>query len=171
MEDLLTQYSIGDIMIFVILLAFAVKEAVTFYDWARDRVKKVTDKDYKTKKEQEELEKQVEGLEKFYAEKDRVDKGFDEIHEAIKKINSQIDMLIDSDKNDIKAYITREHHYYVHDKKWIDDYTMECIENRFLVYEKEHGNSFVETFVKELRRLPRKPPDNAGQQPEESARR
>ena len=37
---------------------------------------------------------------------------------------------------------------------------MECIEKRFAIYEKEHGNSFVKGLMYELRALPKRPPDN-----------
>ena len=67
-------------------------------------------------------------------------------------------MLIDSDKDDIKADLTRIHHFYCYTQKWIDDYTLECCERRFSHYEKEGGNTFIEGFMKELRTLPKKSP-------------
>lgn len=159
MEDLLTQYSITEFLVFIVILALAIKEAVSFIDWACGRIRKVTDKDYEAKEEQKEIEDKIGGLEKFYAEKERVDKGFEEIHAEIQKMNARIDMLIVSDKEDIKSSITDKHHFFCQEQGWIDDYSMECLENRFAVYQKEHGNSFVETFMEDLRRLPRKPPE------------
>ena len=47
------------------------------------------------------------------------------------------------DKEDIKAFITLQHHKFVYEQEWIDDYSMECLEKRFAIYEREHGNSFV----------------------------
>lgn len=42
---------------------------------------------------------------------------------------------------------------------WIDDYSMECLERRFLIYQHEHGNSFVEGLMDEIRALPKQPPE------------
>lgn len=157
MEDLLTNFSLTQIAVFVVILAVAIKEFVNFVDWAVDRIHKATDKDYQSKEEQKALKSEIAGLEKFYAEKEKVDKGFEEIHQSIESINKRIDMLIESDRNDIKSYITEKHHYYVHNQKWIDDYTMECIENRYDIYKSEHGNSFIAKFMEDLRKLPSQP--------------
>ena len=35
---------------------------------------------------------------------------------------------------------------------------MECIEKRFAIYEREHGNSFVKGLMNEIRALPKRPP-------------
>jgi hypothetical protein len=36
-----------------------------------------------------------------------------------------------SDKDSIKAFITKEHHYFCYEKGWIDDYNLDCLEKRF----------------------------------------
>ena len=46
-----------------------------------------------------------------------------------------IHLLIASDKDAIKAFITREHHYFVYQKGWIDDYSLDCVEQRYQHYE------------------------------------
>lgn len=67
-------------------------------------------------------------------------------------------MLIDSDKDDIKSYITREHHYFCYQVGWIDDFSLDCLERRYQHYEDEGGNSFIAGFMNELRTLPKQPP-------------
>jgi hypothetical protein len=67
-------------------------------------------------------------------------------------------MLIESDKDDIKSFITKEHHYYVEQKKWIDKFSLDCIEKRYKHYKDEGGNSFIEDLMGELRKLPKQPP-------------
>ena len=68
-------------------------------------------------------------------------------------------MLVESDKESIKAYITERHHFFVQERKWIDYHSMDCLERRFAIYEKEHGNSFVEDLMNDLRQLPKMPID------------
>lgn len=159
MEELLTSYSISEIIIFIVVLAFAVKEIVTFIDWARDILRKSYDKGYKSIEKRKNLEEKIDDLNKFYDEKKKVDDAFDKIDCTFEKINARIDMLIESDKEDIKSCITDKHHFFVYQQKWIDDYTMECLERRFAVYQKEHGNSFVEGLMNEIRSLPKQPPE------------
>jgi hypothetical protein len=76
------------------------------------------------------------------------------MHELEKKN----DILIESDKDDIKAYITREYHYFVEEKKWIDKFSLDCIEKRYAHYVDEGGNSFILDLMNELRKLPKQPP-------------
>ena len=70
----------------------------------------------------------------------------------------KINILIDSDKDDIKSFITKEHHFYCYEKHWIDDYSLDCIERRYKHYQEENGNSFVADLMKEIRQLPKQEP-------------
>ena len=78
---------------------------------------------------------------------------------ALEDINKSIHLLISSDRDDIKAFITKEHHYFCYDKGWIDDYSLDCLEHRFQHYQEEEGNSFIEGLMKELRALPKTDPE------------
>jgi hypothetical protein len=78
-------------------------------------------------------------------------------NQYIRDLSAKIDMLIDSDKDDIKSYITREHHYFCYQKGWIDDFSLDCCERRYQHYSDEGGNSFIENFMEELRALPKQP--------------
>ena len=44
MLDLLKNYSLTDIAIFIVMLAFAIKGIVDFYDWAKNRITRATSK-------------------------------------------------------------------------------------------------------------------------------
>lgn len=143
MEKLLASYSIGEIIIFIVLLALAIKGLVTFYDWARDRLKKVYDKEYKHEQEKQNIAENSISIE--------------ELHRVIEQLNKKVDVLTESDKDDIKSFLTKEHHYFCYQKGWIDDYSLECCLNRYKHYKDEGGNSFIEGFMKELQALPKKP--------------
>jgi hypothetical protein len=43
--------------------------------------------------------------------------------------------------------------------KWIDDFSLNCLEKRYEHYLAEKGNSFVHNLMDDLRALPKKPPD------------
>ena len=168
MVELLTSYSLSEIIVFIILLAGAFKGFSSFVDWIRLKRRKLTLDEMKPEelekeinKERLEREKQIQELEL------RRGKDSAELREQIGGVATQvsdltgkIDLLVESDKDDIKAYITREFHYFCEQKKWIDDYSMDCIEKRYGHYIEEKGNSFIAQLMEQLRALPRTPPKN-----------
>ena len=79
--------------------------------------------------------------------------------ETLNCLSKKIDMLINSDKDDIKSYITRQHHYFCYQIGWIDDFSLDCVERRYQHYTDEGGNSFIEGFMNELRALPKQSPE------------
>lgn len=137
MLDLLKNYSLTDIAIFIVMLSFAIKGAVDFYDWAKNRLNKTTDKKYTDK----EMQKKV--LDTLESHSTQID-----------KMSKAINILITSDKDDIKAWITQQHHYFCYKLGYIDDYNLQCIEARYVHYKEEDGNTFIDGFMKDIRNLP-----------------
>lgn len=174
MEELLTKYTLTEIILFVFALATALKGFFTLWDFFYNRIKKYFTKE--TTKEQEKIDltqqladisTQIEGIREGHKE----DKA--EILEQIKNINIQhtldkqelikkidetkttIGVLLASDKDDIKSWITEKHHYFCYEKKVIDDYSLDCIEKRYQHYLDEGGNSYIATLMNEIRALPK----------------
>lgn len=150
MEELLARFELTDIIIMLTLLIVGAEKLIKAIDWLRARFRKSYD-------EENTLKEEVEDLNKFYEEKKVVDEGFAKVNERIDKICDLVDMLVESDKESIKAYITERHHFFVQERKWIDYHSMDCLERRFSIYEREHGNSFVEDLMNDLRQLPKMP--------------
>lgn len=138
MLDLLKSYSLTDIAIFVVMLAFAIKGIVDFYDWAKKRIKEPIDKTYG---EKEVHTKMLNTLESH--------------NQQIEKMSKAIDILIASDKDDIKSWITEKHHYFCYELDYIDDYNYQCIEARYKHYKEEDGNTFIDSFMEDIRALPK----------------
>ena len=155
MIDLLSKYSTGEIITFIVILFLAIKGIINSWDWAYERILKIFHK--KTKKEQEKRELDERLLN--YDEKiEQVIKAQEELNDYISNMMRKINILIDSDKDDIKSFITKEHHFYCYEKHWIDDYSLDCIERRYKHYQEENGNSFVADLMKEIRQLPKQEP-------------
>ena len=152
MEELLARFELTDIIIMLTMLIVGAEKLIKAIDWLRARFRKSYD-------EENTLKEEVEDLNKFYEEKKVVDEGFAKVNERIDKICDLVDMLVESDKESIKAYITERHHFFVQERKWIDYHSMDCLERRFSIYEREHGNSFVEDLMNDLRQLPKMPID------------
>lgn len=150
MKELLATFSVGQIILFIVLIAIAFKEVFNFLDWIGDKFKK---RDSRTIKKHSEEEKLNERLEELNAQLAYATK-------TLNDIEKQVKILMESDKDDIKAFITREHHYFCYTKGWIDDFSLDCIEKRYNHYVEEEGNSFVLDLMKELRALPKQEPKN-----------
>jgi hypothetical protein len=159
MLQLLESYSISEIIIFFIVFCLAIKEAITFYDWTKTRLQQGYNKNLKEKEDKDSIRAELNTVsDSFHKKEQEMSEGFKQINEQINDLSEKINLLINSDKDDIKAFITKEHHYFCYQKKWIDDYSLDCIEKRFEHYKQEKGNSFVESLMEELRSLPKQPP-------------
>ena len=142
MQQLLETYSISEILIFIVILASSIKGVVSFIEWAKDKIThsvREKDKPDRILKKTEQNKKQLEHI------KIEVD--------SIKKI---LELLTASDKDAIKSFITKQHHYFCYKLKYIDDYSLDAIEKRYAHYKEEGGNSFVHDLMEELRALPKK---------------
>lgn len=144
MKELFTQYSISDIIIFSLVLALFVKEVIVTVKFFKGEL----DGGYKAKQKKEE---QI----KFFTDE------ITEIRENFKQINSRLDgvtesiaLLTESDKDDIKGWIVSQYHKFMA-QGWIDDFTMDTLEKRYSHYVEEGGNSYIETLMNELRKLPK----------------
>lgn len=155
MLALLQRYSISEILIFIILLALAIKGVITFIDWTYEKIKKAFNKQQNKIDEKKQIlnkldqdEQLIVSLQQQQAETDKI----------LNKLSKQIDILIKSDIDDIRAFITKEHHYFCYQKGWIDDFSLQCIEQRFNNYVQEGGNSFIKGLMEEIRKLPKRDP-------------
>lgn len=148
MAELITNYSWSEIILFVIAFAAAIKGVVTFWDWGKDRLKKVYDKEDK-----------IEEIKSLIVENIKQMNEFSNIQaqtiNEIQHLKENITNLTASDKDDIKAWITEKHHHFCYDIKYIDDYSLDCIEKRYAHYVDEGGNSFISKLMEEIRNLPK----------------
>lgn len=153
MVEILSKYSLAQIIIFVILLAFALKSFGGFIDWAKDRIQKIAKKENRyddlrnmITQESQERQNKLQSIEINIAG----------LANIVSDLTKKIDLLLESDRDDIKSFITREYNYFVLQKGEIDHYSLEAIEKRYGHYVEQGGNSFVENMMMALRRLPRK---------------
>ena len=142
MLELLQKYTVAEIISFTILLALAIKAIICFLDWAKERLFKFFKKEEKGNSLDDTLSKIIESQEQLSKE--------------IKKINDIVKILIYSDKDDIKSFVTKEYHHFMA-QGWIDDYSLDCIEKRYTHYVDEGGNSFIGQLMTEIRKLPHQP--------------
>lgn len=152
MPELLEQYTITDIFIFLFLFATGLKAILMLWDWFVDRLRKFFNKEVKVQQDKDELKEQVQ---QSISRIDAVAQKQDELVTQLKSLQETVTLLVHSDKDDIKSWITKEHHFFCYEQKYIDDYSLDCIEKRFTHYKAEGGNSFVEDLMRDLRALPK----------------
>lgn len=157
MLELLSTYSLSQIITFIILLAIAIKEGITLVTWFKDLFAKKVDDDMKSTVA---AVRRTEQMNKIKSDIQVLIENQNRVFEEIEGFKQKLEMIIASDKDDIKSWITEKHHFFYYEKKWIDDYTMDCIEKRFRHYQDEGGNSFIEELMNELRSLPKTPPQD-----------
>lgn len=142
MIQLFTNYSLSEIVLFIIVLAIGIKKFIQFIDWYKKRTSQAVHQAEKPA----ELEQTI----------DKHEQQLSEIKQQLSEIKQAINLLIESDKDDIKQSITKEHHYFCYQVGSIDDYSLDCLERRYSHYTDEGGNSFVKTLMEQIRMLPKK---------------
>lgn len=135
MLELFKYFSFPDYVLFFILILLSFRGVFSFIEWGQNEGLKIFKNKYQKPKE---IENQVHDL-----------------TDKINKIANNVDLLIRSDKDDIKAFITREHHYFYYQLQEIDDQSLDCIQKRYAHYKDQGGNSYVQNLMKDLRRLPK----------------
>ena len=156
LQELLENFSITHILIMAILLVLSAKEVWNFIDWFKGKVSHHDEEVQAEKDEKEQIEKRVTKLETGQTE---VLTAISNLTDNVDTLANNVDLLISSDRDAIKAFITSQHHHLCYEQKWIDDYTLDCIEKRYDHYVEEHGNSFIEQLMNEIRALPKMPID------------
>lgn len=152
MIQLLQHYTLPDIIIFTVFLALAVKSLFSFFDWVQQRIKKSFNKEHNKLNNKDQLQRRLQHGSQLMAKLQTNQESTDSV---LKDLNEKINVLIESDKDNIKYQITKAHHNYCYQKKLIDDFSLNCLEKLYQHYEQQGGNSFIKSFMSDLRALPR----------------
>lgn len=151
MVQLLTNYSLEQIFIFIILAAIALKELATFLDWLNEKARKKIEKEQQPESISQKLNRTIQQQdEEIIALKLTIQ----EIQNVILGLNDKIEMLISSDRDSIKAWLTAQHHYFM-EKGSIDYYSFDCISRRYSHYKEQGGNTFIDDIIQEINDLPK----------------
>jgi hypothetical protein len=152
MKELLTTYTIEQIIIFLFMIAVALKEGIELFKYFRDLIKNKNIEDINENNKGEIILKEIQEIkEELQIMRENYDSKFDSHSE-------KLDILIGSDREDIRAFIVSKHHFHTEHEHWIDDYTMDVLEKRYAYYKEEGGNSYIGQLMNEIRALPKHPP-------------
>ena len=150
--ELIQTYPIQTLIIGFIIGAIGLREITVLIDWFKKRfVKTSVDNALEDNKQEQRLQRDESMISALMLKNEEQDT-------HIKDLDKKIQLLLDSDKAAIKAWITRYHHKLI-EQGWVDDYSLDSIESRYEYYLEEHGNSFVGDLMEEIRALPHYPPE------------
>ena len=153
--SVLKDFPISEILLCIVGVLVLIKWIIEYFDWGHKRTKDKYDQEAKQKTDIEDINEKLNQNSEDIKMLIEMQK---QQNEKIEQQNLRIELLIDSDKDDIKAFITEKYHYFVEVRGWIDDYSLDCLERRFQHYKDENGNSFVADLMSEIKRLPKHPP-------------
>lgn len=182
MIELLTTMSLTQVVIFTFLIFVAVKECISVWEFFQKKIKgavknelsekelieQIHDKVIKLEtevKEQRELDNLRDERLKFLEEDTKQRKALhSQILEFQEKVTQKLErqdeillLLTDADREDTRSWIVQQYHYFCEQKKWIDDFSMDALEKRYIYYQQEGGNSYITGLMEQLRSLPRTP--------------
>lgn len=133
MLELLAGYSLGQVLIFIVIFALALKEFFNVFDFFKAKAKL-----WLTGEQ----------------EKEKNSVSLQQLAEKMDKITARLDLLTESDKDDIRGWIVEKHNYYkAHPNEKIDNFIMDTIEKRYQHYKDEGGNSYISNMMEELRKM------------------
>lgn len=156
LERILTSYSLVDVILILFLLAFAAKEVLQLKDFFHNRNRKRVDEENEEQQTSEKILEKISDLEdQFTVLYDETTTSFESIKATLKEHQDTLDLLIQSDKDDIRADIVEKHHYFMA-QGYIDDFSIDAIERRYGHYKQEGGNSYITDLMHDLRKLPKR---------------
>ena len=166
MIELFKHFTVDQIILYTIMLMFAIKGCLDFMDWVKTQYKKKFDKDYDQKEKEKEFKtfydtcnnKDQELMNMYQNLEGKIDNLTTISNARMEILEDKIDQLTTSNMHSIKSWIVEKHHILTK-KGWVDDFTMDSLEKRYTDYVNEKGNSYIGDLMDEIRELPHSPKD------------
>lgn len=153
MMEILATYTVTQIIVILVGIGLCVKAIWDLVDFFIKKIKNHYDntnaKEITRKEIFEKIEKVSNQLDKVCEEQSIITTKIDEQQDFL-------DLLLESDKDQLKSLIVNRYHHFIA-KGWIDDFSMDSLEKNFQHYEDEGGNSYIHDLMDELRHLPHQP--------------
>lgn len=142
METLFQNYSGAQIVIFVFLLAVALKEVLELIKYYKKEGLSFLTREKKNEEQDLQIAKNSEKL--------------DEILNKLDLLQGKICQLEQSDKDGIKAWIVYRYREIQQKPEALDSMGMDLLERRFKHYQNEGGNSYIEELMENIREIYKK---------------
>ena len=161
MISLLSSVSITELFIILCMFALALKEFISIIDFFWVKLKAIFMKEQTEDDKVKKLQEKIDKIEKWQVEHEQTtldikidyNGAIEELKEQLEKQQKTLDMLVASDRDDIKGWLVQQYHYFMNLGS-IDDFSKDIIEKRATHYFTEGGNSYIEDLLKQIRKLP-----------------
>lgn len=162
----LMSYSFAEIVIILVYIVIGIKFLWSIVDWFVERFKKIFGvKTAKEKKDQEFKDTVVDMAQKIDDKEIQFTDAILTIKTMITDLKSKIDDLEKKEdmtreriQQETRTYLIDQHKRHMAER-WIDVRSLENIEMKYMYYKAAGGNSFVDDLVRDLRLLPKIPPE------------
>ena len=152
--ELFSSLAFGEIVLLVVIIAVCIKEIVNFVGWCKTKLNQYSAAQVAEQTEASNIEI------RFHKDEELLNQTREQLKDQQTTLNILSDTLVlmqQIERNSLKAWLTEQHHKFTK-KRWIDDYSLDCIELRYADYLELDGNSFIEDLMLEVRQLPHEPP-------------
>lgn len=161
MISLLSSVSITELFIILCMFALALKEFISIMDFFWVKLKAIFMKEQTEDDKVKKLQEKIDKIEKWQVTHEQTtldikidyNGAIEELKEQLEKQQKTLDMLIASDRDDIKGWLVQQYHFFTA-KGSIDDFSRDTIEKRASHYFEEGGNSYIEDILAQIRQLP-----------------
>lgn len=171
-QDLFAQYSIESIIILTLSLIAALKAGSELINWLYSKLKNYFD--YKSKEDiqREELLTGISDIKiavnSINEKVSNLEKDINHLKTSDNQQNKKIELASQKNQELIdKMHIVNErlqenarnviidkHHYFCYEVQAIDDFSLQSLERRYMYYKMAGGNSYIDSLMDEIRRLP-----------------
>lgn len=149
---LLTQHSIEELVILVVLILFAFKALNELVAYFYNKIKQ----HFGIKNDEEKWEKEVsKNFNKVFEEIDYLKEQNSQIHEHQKQLDAGLALVQERLQENTRSYLINAHHRFCYEIHAIDDLSLQAMERRYLYYKTAGGDSFIDNLMDEVRNLPK----------------
>lgn len=138
-------YSFAESFIFIITILIGAKILSSLFEWVYETL----DKYFLNKTQKNEV------IEDLKQEQKNVVTELKKINEKLSTVEEQIRIVTNRLQENSKSYIIDKHHYFCHQIKAIDDFSLQSLEIRYMYYKSEGGDTYIDGLMQEVRELPK----------------
>lgn len=151
-STLLTQHSIEELVILIVLILFALKALNELVAYFYSKIKQ----HFGIKSNEEEWEKGVsKNFDKVFEEIEYLKKQNSQTHKHQKQLDTGLALVQERLQENTRSYLINAHHRFCYEIHAIDDLSLQAMERRYLYYKTAGGDSFIDNLMDEVRSLPK----------------
>ena len=151
-NTLFTQYSVGELIILVVLIAFILKTLNEVGEYFYKRLKSYFGIQNDKEKWQTGV---IDSLQIIKQDIQTLREQNDQTHSKQKEMEESIALIQERLQENTRSYLIDAHHKFCYEVHAIDELSLQAMERRYLYYKTAGGNSFVDNLMDEVRNLPK----------------